>query len=1077
MKSYLFLFAFAGPALTALPQQSALRTVIQKGHDQSVLTVAITPDSNYVVTGSRDKSAKLWKLSSGREVRSFLGHEGSVNCADVSRDGRYLVTSSADKTARLWDMLTGKEIFSTEPENKILTAVAFSPDMTYFITAGYPDDARVWDMATKKIIRSLPVNADQGTGYGINFAFSPDGHWLAFGEDNRVASVYSTSSWQKIYTFSHDYGSCGGCPTWIAFSSDSQFLVMASNNGPVKRYSLKDGSLANKYSDEEKDLAGLSLTPDDTQVLLVAKNGLVRWDAASGKEIDRISFKPETEVNEAAITRNGKKMLLACANNTAAVWDLAAKKETGILSGILNEQDKGGITYNPNSYWESHIARYLRFKNFLLLSNDGKRLLKGRFGTKVRQWDIATGRAEIEYTGHEKAAICYEFSDDGRFLLTGGADGKVILWDAVTGDTLKVIHAHQEPVFDVHFSHDEKKILCSSWDATLKVFDLASGKRLEYFDFQNASAYNALYGTNDLYIFTAQLDLTLKMWEIDTKKVVREFIGHTDVISSITLSADNKKLLSASWDGSIRLWDIATGLMDAKFLDHKGGVYTARFAPDGKSIFSGGADRLVRMWDINSGKITRTFEGHQAEVTSILVSNDEKMLITHSTDGVTKFWDLTTGNEFFEHIHLGEKDWMVMTREGYFNGTEGARQTIHFVDGLKTYSVDQFFNEFYRPDLLPKIFKTRGDVEGREGIQGKLKSSPLPSVRVAAIPSSDPTKLDLYVKITDLGGGVKDLKVFHNGKNILLDRQALKLPSKSGESTVYKHTVSLVGGTNIFTASATNRDNVESDPGSVEYVSSLAPQAGACHVLAIGINEYKNQRMSLNYAKPDAESFVESINKNTGRLFQTVKLHTLYNSEASRENILKKLDELSGKIYPEDVFIFYYAGHGSMVENKFFFIPSESLRLYDLKSLEKEAIEARLLQEKFGNIKALKQLIIMDACQSGGSVELLATRGASEEKAIAQLSRSAGIHVMASAGSEQFATEFAELGHGLFTYVLMRALAGEADGAPKDGKVTIYELKSFIDDQVPEMTHKLKGKPQYPYTFSRGQDFPIVIER
>jgi uncharacterized caspase-like protein len=83
---------------------------------------------------------------------------------------------------------------------------------------------------------------------------------------------------------------------------------------------------------------------------------------------------------------------------------------------------------------------------------------------------------------------------------------------------------------------------------------------------------------------------------------------------------------------------------------------------------------------------------------------------------------------------------------------------------------------------------------------------------------------------------------------------------------------------------------------------------------------------------------------------------------------------------------------------------------------------------------------------------------------------------MASAGSEQFATEFAELGHGLFTYVLIQALQGQADGAPHDGKVTIYELKSYLDDQVPEMTRKLKGKPQYPYTFSRGQDFPIILE-
>lgn len=233
--------------------------------------------------------------------------------------------------------------------------------------------------------------------------------------------------------------------------------------------------------------------------------------------------------------------------------------------------------------------------------------------------------------------------------------------------------------------------------------------------------------------------------------------------------------------------------------------------------------------------------------------------------------------------------------------------------------------------------------------------------------------------------------------------------------------------------------------------------------------------MALNYAKPDAESFQKMVGHQTG-LYKNIEVHSLYDTDATRGNILGKLEELSAKIHPEDVFIFYYAGHGSMVDDRFFFIPSESLRLYDLSSLQKEAIEVSSLQDKLKNIKALKQLIVMDACQSGGSVELLATRGAAEEKAIAQLSRSAGIHVMASAGSEQFATEFAELGHGLFTYLLIKALQGDADGAPKDGKVTIYELKSYLDDQVPEMTRKLKGKPQYPYTFSRGQDFPVVIE-
>ena len=94
---------------------------------------------------------------------------------------------------------------------------------------------------------------------------------------------------------------------------------------------------------------------------------------------------------------------------------------------------------------------------------------------------------------------------------------------------------------------------------------------------------------------------------------------------------------------------------------------------------------------------------------------------------------------------------------------------------------------------------------------------------------------------------------------------------------------------------------------------------------------------------------------------------------------------------------------------------------------------------------------------------------------IAQLSRSTGIHVLASAGGEQFAGEYVQLGHALFTYVLLDALEGKADGGSKDGKITIYEIKSYLDDQVPEKSIELKGKPQYPYSFSRGHDFPIGV--
>jgi WD40 repeat protein len=1051
-------------------KSQSLETIIQKGHELAVISVAVSPDSNFVATGSKDKSIKLWELSTGREVKSFLGHEMSVTALDFSSDGKLLLSGSNDKTVKLWDIISGKELFTLET-GEYVNDVALDPNLKFFVEAGerqdgYGDHATIYDFKTRKQITQIPVNTK------VSVDISADGKHIGFGEDNRIVNIYSTSTWEKEHNFTYEEGWCGGCATLICFSADNKFAYMASHNGPVKKYDLTNNKLLKVYEEKPDDLSGLAISNDGKKLARATDESVIVWDATTGQQLDSISAKNEGAFHEIAFTQDSKRLIITSDKNIALVWNINSHKKEKELTGFLNQRDKGGITYDANFYWESAIAKYLRLKNYLLITNDGKTLIKGKFGTKIKRWDISSGKAEMEYVGHAKAALCYELSKDGKRMISGDGDGMIILWNTQTGDTISTIKSYREPIFDIHFNNDETKILSSSWDATMKIHDLASGKLLTYFDFENSSAYNAIFHPNDLYVFTSRLDNSLQMWELDTKTAVRSFVGHKDVISSIHLNADNKTLLSASWDGSIRLWDVGTGLMDKKLTGHRGAVHTAIFSNDGKFVYSAGADRIIRVWDLSNSNVIKTFVGHKAEITSLLFSPDNKMLISHGVDGVTKFWDLNSGKEFFEHIHLGETDWLVKNPEGYFNGTDNARKYVHFVDGLKTYSIDQFFDEFYRPDLLPKIFQNRGGSDDLKGIQGKLKDSPPPTVNVAVV-STGQGKADVFVRVIDNGAGARGLKLFHNGKNIQISND-MKMPAGKGEKATYKHSIELVGGINTFTASASNKDNVESDQQSAEIFSEHASKSSTCYVLSVGINNYKNPRMTLNYAKPDAEAFTKTLDDRSKNLFKHVELITLYDEEATRAKILSTLEDLATKISQEDVFIFYYAGHGSMVDDKFYFIPTESSRLYDASALNKEALEAGLLQEKFKHIKALKQLIVMDACQSGGSVELLATRGASEEKAIAQLSRSAGIHVMASAGSEQFATEFAELGHGLFTYVLIKALQGEADGAPKDGKVTIYELKSYIDDQVPEMTRKLKGKPQYPYTFSRGQDFPVV---
>lgn len=156
MKSFLPTAYFLFSTIHLLSQ--SMQTVVQRGHELAVLSVAISPDSNYVATGSRDKSAKLWDLATGREVRSFLGHQFSVFDLAFSRDGKLLLTGNGDGTAKIWDVTTGKELLSVITGKEQVTDVAFDPKGKFFVTVGFKRGVVVWEYPSKKIVKEIEAN-------------------------------------------------------------------------------------------------------------------------------------------------------------------------------------------------------------------------------------------------------------------------------------------------------------------------------------------------------------------------------------------------------------------------------------------------------------------------------------------------------------------------------------------------------------------------------------------------------------------------------------------------------------------------------------------------------------------------------------------------------------------------------------------------------------------------------------------------------------------------------------------------------------------------------------------------------
>src|SRR5690606_37139872 len=115
-------------------------------------------------------------------------------------------------------------------------------------------------------------------------------------------------------------------------------------------------------------------------------------------------------------------------------------------------------------------------------------------------------------------------------------------------------------------------------------------------------------------------------------------------------------------------------------------------------------------------------------------------------------------------------------------------------------------------------------------------------------------------------------------------------------------------------------------------------------------------------------------------------------------------------IGPEDVFVFYYAGHGVMsIEqdaSEFYVVTFDVTNFYGgIEQLKEKAISAEELMDFSRRISAEKQLFIMDACQSGGALKAFAQRGAVREKALAQLARSTGTFFLTASEDAQYANE------------------------------------------------------------------------
>ena len=246
--------------------------------------------------------------------------------------------------------------------------------------------------------------------------------------------------------------------------------------------------------------------------------------------------------------------------------------------------------------------------------------------------------------------------------------------------------------------------------------------------------------------------------------------------------------------------------------------------------------------------------------------------------------------------------------------------------------------------------------------------------------------------------------------------------------------------------------------------SEVVPES---YALVIGIAHYANLPSSaqLQYPDRDAQSIYTTLISQQGGEFPANHVHVLTEAQATQANILQELESwLPAVTAPNDRVLIYFAGHGLISGGKGYLAPYD----VDLHNIAGTAIPMDTLGTLIGSkIQGKWKVLLTDACHSGAITP--ETDPTQVNHMLLDLYQSI-FSLTASRDREQsFESAAQGGGHGIFTYYVVRGLAGEAD-ANGDGVVTADELAEYVHRNVRDAT----GGRQNP-TSERGSFDPNMV--
>jgi WD40 repeat protein len=312
-----------------------------KAHETPVTHLIFSPDSNRLVTGSKDETVKIWDVNSLRCLNRLSCKKGSLESIAFNQKGEaqaiQKIYHPAYHEIKVLNIASGKIIAISQVNNGELVEFKVSRDGASIAYGSKKGETKTWHIPDNQFM-DLPA---QESGFQCS-AFSPNGKIFTTVKPGKSTNVWSVPADKCLFSLPEGMLN-------VDFNSNSEQLAAVGNNGHVGIWNCSDGSLVRLLIGHLQAVSLVTFNADNTLLAtgaLSPENTIKIWDVNTGQCLATLP-RSENEIRHLAFSPDASMLLVCSGDEAVEIWGVQSRRYLKKLTKLKGKTES--FAFSPDS--------------------------------------------------------------------------------------------------------------------------------------------------------------------------------------------------------------------------------------------------------------------------------------------------------------------------------------------------------------------------------------------------------------------------------------------------------------------------------------------------------------------------------------------------------------------------------------------------------------------------------------------------------------------------------------------------------------------------------------------------------